>query len=116
MARQTIVRLVSDLSGDVIEDGEGATVRFALDGSTYEVDLTATERETFLAALAPYIAAGRSVARGIGGAARTPKTSAAGRGPDELAAIRTWLREQGHEVADRGRIRADLLALYDARD
>lgn len=116
MAKETIVRLVSDLSGDVIGDDEGGTVRFALDGSTYEVDLTRAERDEFHAALAPYIAAGRSVARGLGGASRSARTPAAGRGPEELAAIRAWLREQGHEVADRGRIRADLVALYDARD
>lgn len=111
MAKETIVRTISDLSGEVIGPGEGGAVRFALDGASYEIDLTDAERETFFAALAPYVAAGRSVGRASAPASRP----SAGRGPEELAAIRAWLRAEGHEVSDRGRIRADLLDLYDAR-
>lgn len=111
MVKQTIVQLVSDLSGEVIEDGDGRTVRFALEGATYEIDLTHAESDQLHAALAPFIAAGRSVGRGL---RASSVSSSGGRGPQELAEIRAWLRDRGHEVSDRGRIRADLLALYDA--
>lgn len=113
MVKQTIVQLVSDLSGEVIEDGDGRTVRFALEGATYEIDLTHAESDQLHAALAPFIAAGRSVGRGVGSSSPAASRSR-GRGPQELAEIRAWLRDRGHEVSDRGRIRADLLALYDA--
>ncbi len=112
MAKETIVRVVSDLSGEELVDGSGRTVRFALEGATYEIDLTNAESDELYAALAPYLAAGRSVGRGVGAA--RPSAKPAGRGPDDLAAIRAWLRAEGHEVAERGRIRADLVALYDA--
>jgi hypothetical protein len=41
--------------------------------------------------------------------------SASGKSPAELAAIRTWANANGHEVAERGRIKAEIVAAYDAR-
>ena len=40
--------------------------------------------------------------------------SASGKSPAELAAIRAWANENGHEVAERGRIKAEIVAAYDA--
>lgn len=39
-----------------------------------------------------------------------------GRSPEELDAIRNWARENGHEVADRGRISAAVISAYEAKD
>ena len=39
--------------------------------------------------------------------------SASGKSPAELAAIRDWANKNGHEVAERGRIKADIVAAYD---
>lgn len=43
-------------------------------------------------------------------------TSKSGRSPEELDAIRAWARENGHEVADRGRIAAAIITAYEAKD
>lgn len=42
--------------------------------------------------------------------------SASGKSPAELAAIRAWANENGFEVAERGRIKADIVAAYDKRN
>lgn len=43
MARRIITQLVSDLSGDLIEDGGGESIAFAFRGVEYSIDLTASE-------------------------------------------------------------------------
>jgi hypothetical protein len=37
-----------------------------------------------------------------------------GRSKEELANIREWLKKNDHEVNERGRIKSELLDLYDA--
>ncbi|WP_394553908.1 Lsr2 family protein [Agromyces sp. MMS24-JH15] len=115
MAKKTIVTLVDDLDGTPIEGGGGESITFSINGRSYEIDLSAENAEAFRAALKPYTEAGRPVASGGRaprgtGAARTATTSSRG----DLAAARTWLREHGYEVGDRGRIPADLLEAYRA--
>lgn len=39
--------------------------------------------------------------------------SKSGRSPEELDAIRVWARDNGHEVADRGRIAAAIIKAYE---
>jgi hypothetical protein len=39
MASRTVVQLVDDLDNTKIVEGKGETVRFALDGVQYEIDL-----------------------------------------------------------------------------
>ena len=93
MAKQTTVVLVDDL------DGSEATeqVEFAVDGKSYEIDLTASNASKLRDALAPYVEAGRKRARS-GKTYR--RTSVA---PDP-AAVRAWARSHGMEVPPRGRI------------
>jgi len=42
--------------------------------------------------------------------------SASGKSPAELQAIRDWANSNGYEVAERGRIKADIVAAYDKRN
>lgn len=42
--------------------------------------------------------------------------SASGKSPAELQAIRDWANSNGYEVAERGRIKADIVAAYEKRD
>ncbi|MGK9225454.1 Lsr2 dimerization domain-containing protein, partial [Microbacterium barkeri] len=49
-------------AGDtVLEPGEGETVLFALDGKSYEIDLSADNAAEFRAQFERYISAGRRV-------------------------------------------------------
>ncbi len=129
MAQRTIVQLVSDLSGDEMQAGEGRTVDFSIDGTSYTIDLTDKEAAGFDKALAMYIehatktgggsAGGRKRTGANGRAASTGKAgstakSGSGRSKDELANIRAWAQANGHQVSERGRIKQDVLDAYHA--
>jgi hypothetical protein len=107
MARKTTVVLIDDLDGSEIADGGGETVRFALDGTSYEIDLTDENAAELRRVLGPYTRGGRATIRRRETPPRATATSS-----DELAQARDWLRSQGHEVADRGRIKKELLELW----
>jgi hypothetical protein len=111
VARKTQVVLVDDLTGDVLQDGEGQTVYFALDGTSYEIDLSKQRAVAFRAALQRYIDVGRRVGRPTVGRSRSG-TARARRHPQDNAAIRAWARENGHQLSERGRIPAGVLAAY----
>lgn len=52
MAQRTVVVYYSDLSGAEIDE-RGVGVRFELDGTAYDIDLTADEHDALQAAFAP---------------------------------------------------------------
>jgi len=125
MAQRTIVQLVSDLSGDEMQAGEGQTVEFTVDGTSYTIDLTDKEAAGFDKALAMYIehatkiSSGRAAGRkrsSAGGSSGTSSgtRSGSGRSKDELANIRAWAQANGHQVSERGRIKQDVLDAYHA--
>ena len=112
MAQRVTVQLVDDLDGTAAEDI--STVSFALDGVSYEIDLTEANAEKLRAGLEDYI----SSARRIGGRAKrggTPAkrggSSAAGR--EQTKAIRDWARQNGFDLSDRGRIPANVIEAFD---
>jgi hypothetical protein len=101
MARQVITTLIDDLDGKKAD----RTVEFALDGTTYTIDLSDTNAGKLRKALDPFIAAGTRVGRGGVRSARTVTTArrtASSR--DENKAIRDWAVENGYEISERGRI------------
>lgn len=111
MAQRVTTHLVDDLTGDVIEPGDGRTVSFSFDGAEYEIDLTEKNAESLREALSDYIAAARNVSR----TSRARTSSAAKRGnADDLAKIREWANSNGHEVSSRGRISQAVRDAYDA--
>lgn len=108
MVKKTVATYFSDLSGKEIESGR-PTMKFSVDGSTYEVDVTDAERDEFKEAIAPYIAAGRKSA----GSGRRATTSLPGDAPAPKA-VRAWAREEGIELPSRGRIPTPVLDAYRA--
>lgn len=109
MATETTTRLIDDLDGSPAD----RTVAFSWDGRSYEVDLNKKNLNGLEKALKPYVSAarrssgsGRSARRGLGRAGN-------GRRAD-LQAIRDWAAENGHVVADRGRISQAVVDAYDA--
>jgi nucleoid-associated protein Lsr2 len=108
MAQKIQTLFVDDLDGG---EAEG-TVRFGLDGASYEIDLSTAHAEELRNVLAPYTRAGRKV---TGAARRT------GRGQGKAAAngfstseVRDWAKANGMEIKDRGRIPADVIAKFRA--
>jgi hypothetical protein len=112
MGRKVIELLVSDLSGDELEAGQGQTVEFSYKGTSYSIDLTDKEAAGFDKAIAMYIE--HATKSGGRRATGTRKPSGSGRSKEELAEIREWLTANGHDVSPRGRIKAELLEAYDA--
>ncbi|WP_194829941.1 Lsr2 family protein [Nocardia sp. XZ_19_231] len=113
MARKVVVSLIDDFDGTSDAD---ETVTFALDGLTYEIDLSDTNatklRETFDQWL-PYA---RRIGRAKTSTGRLAgrKSASAPASRDDLTAIRSWASENGHSVSTRGRIATDVIAAYDA--
>lgn len=108
MAQKVQVILLDDLDGGDADE----TVSFALDGASYEIDLSTANATKLREVLAPYVASARKSAaakRGRGRAASTTRSSRS-----DTTAIRDWAREQGLKVSDRGRIPSDILAKYEA--
>jgi hypothetical protein len=110
VARVTQVSLVDDIDGSVAS----STVGFSLDGKTYELDLSDKNAGKLRTALAPFVASAR---RSGGRARRSAGGPTMARRPavdrERTTAIREWAREQGHKVADRGRIPASVVEAYE---
>ncbi|MEU1686069.1 Lsr2 family protein [Micromonospora sp. NPDC005707] len=113
MAKQIIHKLVDDLDGGDADE----TVKFALDGVQYEIDLSASNAEKLRDVFAQYIANGTKVGRGgvvVGGrAARGRGGATADR--EQNKAIRTWAKNNGKDISDRGRIPQEIVDEYHAK-
>ncbi|QFG69237.1 histone-like nucleoid-structuring protein Lsr2 [Ornithinimicrobium pratense] len=112
MAQRVQTILVDDIEGTDITDG-GQTVQFAIDGVSYEIDLSdengAKMRETFKL----YTDHARRVARRRQSAPARGTTTAR-TDKAQLDAIRRWARDNGHQVSDRGRIRKEIVDAFEA--
>src|SRR5688572_2552378 len=99
MARQTIVRLVDDLDETPIENGDGQTVKFGLDGTDYEIDLTNEHAGELRAAVSRYTQAARKVAR----AGRSASSVKPAKQPEySTVAVREWAKANKVELSARG--------------
>lgn len=108
MAQKIQTLFIDDIDGSAAE----GTVRFALDGTEYEIDLNTKHADALRKALAKYIDAAR---RTTGGARRSARggrrASASGVNTTE---VREWAKAQGIEVKDRGRVPAELVVRFRA--
>lgn len=105
MAQRTV--FVDDLDGT---EADG-THTFALDGATYEVDLSAKNAEVLRDRLADFISAGRQTGQAKATRARGGTTRSRGK---KLAEIRAWARGEGLTVSNRGRISDEVLKAWEA--
>lgn len=105
MATRTITTWTDDVDGSRAEH----TVTFALDGVTYELDLSEANRAALRASIARYSAAARRVRHGI--AAPTPVRVDAG---VDTRAVRQWARVRGIDLPARGRIPQDVIDQFHA--
>jgi hypothetical protein len=104
MAQKVQVVLIDDLDGGPADE----TVRFSLDGTSYEIDLSSANAARLRNTFAEFV----GHARKSGGRASSKRSRRADGG--RSAEIRAWAREQGLAVNERGRIPADLAAKFDA--
>lgn len=121
MARQTTVTLIDDLSGGTADE----SVEFSIGGHTYEIDLSARNASKLRTSLAPFIEKARKARTGL--TASPSRRSSAPRMTDNRTAaekaadrergqlIRTWAKDQGLKVADRGRMNVEIVQAFDAQ-
>jgi hypothetical protein len=107
VAQKIMTSFVDDIDGS---EAEG-TVRFALDGNEYEIDLNAKHTAALRKVLGPYAAA----ARKSGGARRPARAARRGAaGGVKTTEVREWAKSQGIEVKERGRVPAELMVKFQA--
>lgn len=108
MAQKIQTLLIDDIDGS---EAEG-TIRFTLDGSEYEIDLSAAHSTELRKSLEKYVAH----ARKVGGTTRRAPRGASRKGssPTDSIAVRIWAREQGIDIKERGRVPASVIAKYKA--
>jgi len=111
MAKKVTVTLVDDFDGDGPAD---ETVEFAIDGVSYEIDLSAKNAKKLREDFKQWIDAGRRV-----GGRRRGRSGGSSRGRasidrEQSAAIREWARRSGHKVSTRGRIPAEIIDAFHA--
>lgn len=108
MAQRVNVILVDDLDGNEADE----TVSFGLDGVEYDIDLSATHAAELREALELYVQAGRRA----GGRRRSRSAGRASRAANSVSAsdIRSWARDNGWDVPDRGRVAAEVREAYAA--
>lgn len=108
MAKRVQVTLVDDTDGTDAHE----SVSFALDGVSYEIDLSSHNAEKLRNSLAPWI----GFATRSGGRRSTGRSAPAAKpsgGRRNLSDVRDWARKNGHQVSDRGRISAEVQEAYD---
>lgn len=110
MAKTVTVMTTDDIDGS----RDAQTLTFGYQGQQFEIDLAEKNQVAFLTALKPFIdaahvASGRQSQRRVPAARRSRSSFSVDR-----AAVRAWAEKQGIQVAERGRIRADVLEKYAA--
>lgn len=102
MATRVNTVITDDLDGSPAAEA----VRFSLGGLAYEIDLGPANRERMQKSLQPFIDAGRRPGR--------KRLSRSATARLDTAAVRAWALGQGLQVAERGRISADVVDKYNA--
>jgi Lsr2 len=105
VATRTTVTVEDDLDGSPAEE----TLRFNWSGADYEIDLSAKNAAKFRTELAPFV----EHARAYGGGQRR-RSSRPASSRRQSAAIRTWAKQQGVQLNERGRIPDLIVAQYNA--
>lgn len=108
MAQRVLVELLDDIDGS---EAIG-TLAFSFEGEEIHVDLSQDHMEEYNQILS-YL---KSVGRVVGKKKRAPygskkATTVVGKTQE----MREWLRAQGHDVKDRGRVPAGLVKLWEER-
>jgi hypothetical protein len=112
MARKVEVKLVDDIDGGTADE----TLKFGVDGISYEIDVNAKHAEELRASLAKFILSARRVGRAGAAFSRARATTAAPARSDRAQnqAIRDWAKRRKLELSDRGRIPRSIVEQYEA--
>ena len=101
MAQRVEVILEDDIDGGPPDE----TVRFAINGTQYEIDLSSENAQALRSSLGRYIEHKASGA---------PRQTRSPRKRTDTSAVRAWAKERGMEISERGRIPASVMKEYEA--
>ena len=104
MAQKIQTLFIDDIDGG---EAEG-TVRFALDGAEYEIDLSKKNAKRFRAGVAPFVEHARRPGRGPRRTTGRPSTR------ERNGEIRAGAKAAGIAISDRGRIPQSVVDQYEA--
>src|SRR5947209_20228358 len=110
MAQKVITEFIDDIDGSPAE----RTFTFAVDGTNYEIDLSAENIAGFKSAIGGFIESARKVKGASNG--RRPRSAAASGGQqsrEHTQAVREWARQPGHNISSRGRIPTSIQQAFD---
>jgi hypothetical protein len=117
VARKIVVQVSCDRCGRDVDNEN--PVELSYGGADYRTDLCRQHADELATVLEPFLAPAervegrrRASASGDGRGARRP----ARRDPVQVSAIRTWARENGYEISDRGRIPREIEDAYNSRN
>ena len=102
MAQTVQIQLIDDLTGEEAQE----TVRFGLDGSKHEIDLTTENAAKLRQILSVYTDKGRKTTKG-----NSPQRASK---REEMQKIRAWAKENGHNPSNRGRLSSEIIDAYRA--
>lgn len=106
MATKITVALADDFDGGPADE----TVRFALGGTRYEIDLNTKHAWVFRKQLAPFVEHARKAGPGQ---RRRPARTASSR--QRSGDIRAWAKDKGLPVSGRGRLPASVVEAVRSR-
>ena len=113
MAQKVITEFIDDIDGSAAE----RTFTFAVDGTNYEIDLSAENIAEFNSAIGGFIESARRIKgskNSDGRRARSGAEAADGRqSREQTQAVREWARQHGHNISNRGRIPASIQQAFD---
>jgi hypothetical protein len=93
-------RIVTEVRDDIDGSEANQTIRFALDGVEYEIDLSDRNANRFRESIAEFV----GNARKVSGRRRPRTASSPGADMSKTGQMRQWLMEHGYDVSERGRI------------
>ena len=118
MARKTetitTTKFFDDVDGTEVKEADLQRVKFSWKGKAYAIELSKKNAAAFEKAIKPYVDKA-ALDLGTRPARRSKGRSSSASGRKDLAEVRAWARSNGYEVAERGRIPADVIAAYDAK-
>ena len=104
-------RIVTEVRDDIDGSEANQTIRFALDGVEYEIDLSDGNANRMRNTFAEFVGHARRV-----GGGRDRKVATSTRADQSQAGpMRKWLMEHGYDVSERGRIPDWLQQVYQDR-
>ncbi|WP_433578568.1 histone-like nucleoid-structuring protein Lsr2 [Nocardia brasiliensis] len=106
MARQVVVTLVDDFDG---KSNAEETVFFAVDGVSYEIDLSVRNANKLRGFFEEWTPSARKIGRVPRGKSSKARPASA---REDSAAIREWASKNGYKVSARGRISAEVAEAY----